>query len=177
MSSAIEYAQLVSRLVSLTAIPADKRLSSPENTAAAVKALAEFKAYAMDNMGATAIAGYAKRCGVVANWLNAPSPEPWVAFVAGGPDKAPPAVALLQPAPSEPGLSSAIWDVLVAYTGPGMLYTYLVEGKVPTNGLMAAIEGAMGATADKVSQVAGDLWKPVLGVAAVVGVFLLWRRK
>lgn len=66
------------------------------------------------------------------------TPEPWAAFLPGGPGDPPAAVLLLRPEPEAPSRVWSFFDKLIQWTGPGQIYKIVYEGKLPTNPLMDA---------------------------------------
>jgi hypothetical protein len=117
-----------------------------------------------------------------------PPGDPWVAFTFRGPGKPPPVTMLMTPY-EEPawyeGLASGIVHVLKNWTNPGWAYQLFVEGKVPSNGLLIAVESAMGKAATMAGGAVGaaasglgDLLAPVVYTLGAAGfVYLLVTRK
>lgn len=94
------------------------------------------------------------------------TPEPWAAFMPGGPGDPPAAVLLLRPEPEAPSTLWNIFDKLSQWTGPGQIYKIVYEGKLPTNPLMDASQAVTGPIVRLVAIAGGVLLLVVLlGVA------------
>lgn len=161
MFTLLEVAQLAKNIAILAAIPVEAR---PQYQVLAVKTLSDLK----ENTGLIGLTEYS---GKVATLMGQdPSRvEPWVAFLAGGPGKPPPAVALLRPPGDAPGAWVPFWQAFKDWTGPGQMIKILTGEGLPINGLLEAMEAAVGKTVAMVEKPIANFLNTVVVVVAVVG--------